>query len=250
MSQNFQDYSKYYDLLYKDKDYKGEADYIDRLIKKYAGNAKTILELGSGTGKHACLLAEKGYHVHGIERSAEMVNIAQQSSSENVQFDVGDISSFTVSKNFNIAISLFHVISYLNTNEELISAFRNISGHLKSGGIFIFDIWYSPAVYHQLPETRIRRLSNDEVNIIRLAEPITHVRKNVVDVNYEIIIENRQYKTTSSLKEKHPMRHFSEPEIELLASSTGFLVIHAEEFLTGNAPGADTWGVCFILQKQ
>jgi SAM-dependent methyltransferase len=250
MSHNFQDYSKYYDLLYKDKDYNGEAEYIHRLIKKYGGNANTILELGSGTGKHAHLLAGKGYQVHGIERSVDMVKIAEQYASASVQFDVGDICSFSLQRKFDIAISLFHVISYLTTNEELIGAFSNVSAHLKPGGVFIFDVWYSPAVYHQLPETRIKRLSNDEVNIIRLAEPVTHVRQNVIDVNYEIIIENKQYRSSSALKEKHPMRHFSEPEIALLASGPGFMVIHAEEFLTGNIPGVDTWGVCFILQKQ
>jgi protein-L-isoaspartate O-methyltransferase len=36
-----------------------------------------ILELGSGTGIHASLLADKGFMVHGIERSLEMMARAQ-----------------------------------------------------------------------------------------------------------------------------------------------------------------------------
>jgi SAM-dependent methyltransferase len=250
MGNNFQDYSRYYDLLYKDKDYHGETEYVNRLIRKYAPHAESILELGSGTGKHARLLAEKGYRVHGIERSAEMVRVANETAVKNVQFDVGNIDSFALPGKFNVAVSLFHVISYLTTNEELTAAFQNIAGHLEAGGIFIFDVWYSPAVYFQQPETRIKRLSSDEINITRLAEPVNHLRRNVVDVNYEVIIENREYKTFTTLKEKHPMRHFSEPEISLLALHTGFDFIHAEEFLTGKIPGADTWGVCFILQKH
>lgn len=46
-------YLRYYDLLYKDKDYKREADYVDALIKKYHPEPKSIknlLELGCGTG--------------------------------------------------------------------------------------------------------------------------------------------------------------------------------------------------------
>ena len=36
----FNEYAHYYDLLYKDKDYVGEAEYIDSLIKKYNGKTK------------------------------------------------------------------------------------------------------------------------------------------------------------------------------------------------------------------
>ena len=32
----FKDYSKYYNLLYKDKDYHAEVDYVEALIKKYS----------------------------------------------------------------------------------------------------------------------------------------------------------------------------------------------------------------------
>ena len=36
---NFQEYANYYNLLYQDKDYQSEVDYIERLIKKYAAIA-------------------------------------------------------------------------------------------------------------------------------------------------------------------------------------------------------------------
>jgi hypothetical protein len=67
----FTDYARYYDLLYRDKDYAVEGDYVAGLIKKYHPVAQSILELGSGAGIHANLLAKKGFTVHGIERSPE-----------------------------------------------------------------------------------------------------------------------------------------------------------------------------------
>ena len=69
----FDAYSRYYDLLYRDKDYAAEVDYIDRLLQRHGVSGKDLLEFGSGTGKHGRLLAERGYRVTGIERSAEMV---------------------------------------------------------------------------------------------------------------------------------------------------------------------------------
>ena len=66
----FDRYAQYYDLFYREKDYRGEVDYVDALIKRYATNdARTILDLGCGTGGHAVLLAQKGYHVTGVDRS-------------------------------------------------------------------------------------------------------------------------------------------------------------------------------------
>ena len=49
----FQGYSQYYDLLYRDKDYEREAAYIDALLRRHGVLGKNILELGSGTGRHA-----------------------------------------------------------------------------------------------------------------------------------------------------------------------------------------------------
>ena len=63
----FDEYARYYDRLYRDKDYQAEADYVAGLIQRFNPNAHSILELGSGTGIHAALLAEKGFTVHGSD---------------------------------------------------------------------------------------------------------------------------------------------------------------------------------------
>ncbi len=251
MAENFNNnYSRYYDLLYKDKDYKAEAEYISRLIRSVRPGSENIIELGCGTGNHALLLCKDGFEVTGLERSAGMVAIAKAKGINGFTPIVADIIKFELSQKFDVALSLFHVVSYLATNDVLISCFHKVNNHLNTGGIFIFDIWYSPAVYHQKPETRIKRIEDGTYNITRLAEPEIHYNENIVDVNYEIIIQNKITQLTEVYKEKHPMRHFSIPEIELLATITGFKIIRSEEFLTGRQPGNDTWGVCFVLQKN
>ena len=72
----FSDYARYYDLLYRDKDYAAEAEYVAGLIRKFHPSARSILELGSGTGMHAIHLAKQGYEVTGIDISPDMINIA------------------------------------------------------------------------------------------------------------------------------------------------------------------------------
>ena len=72
----FGNYSRYYNLLYKDKDYNGEVGFIHKLIQKYSPDAQNILDLGCGTGRHDALLAEKGYAMTGVDMSEEMLLIA------------------------------------------------------------------------------------------------------------------------------------------------------------------------------
>jgi hypothetical protein len=72
---------------------------------------------------------------------------------------------------------------------------------------------------------------------------------NRVDVNYTIIAQDTASGTCQTFTEKHPMRHFSLPELDLLASVAGFERLCAEAFLTGEAPGEETWGVCLVLRR-
>ena len=247
---NFQQYSNYYDLLYKDKNYKEESDYVISKINFFSDNAKTILELGSGSGSHAKYFCEKGFEVTGIERSQEMVALSLQKEINNFKPLVGDISTIQLFQTFDVAMSLFHVVSYLKDNQSLIECFNKVNNHLNPNGVFIFDVWYSPAVYFQQPETRIKRLENHEIEVIRIAESEMVTTENLVNVNFEVIIKNKKNSQTQNLNELHPMRHFSIPEIELLAKITNFDVVHIEEFLTQKKPSENTWGVCFILRKS
>jgi SAM-dependent methyltransferase len=168
----FADYARYYDLLYRDKDYAAEAEYVAGLIRKFQPSARSILELGSGTGIHASLLAEKGYEVTGIDLSLDMVNIAQQNVANHLilqssnplvspLFLQGDIRSVRLSQFFDVVIALFHVISYQTTNEDVTAAFETAKQHLNSGGIFIFDIWYGPAVLTERPAGPSSEIENN-----------------------------------------------------------------------------------------
>lgn len=247
---NFNAYGKYYDLLYKDKDYQMEVAYLDSLIRKHRPSASKILELGCGSGSHAEWLTKKGYQVTGIERSAEMVSAALQKKIQGFTPMLADITEFSVEDRFDVAVSLFHVISYLTSTESLIKTFELTARHLKPGGIFVFDVWYAPAVLNLRPTTRIKRLENEEIRITRIAESVMDINRNLVDVNFEVMIESKAGHKTETIRELHPMRYFGLPEIELLAKLTSFRLIGSEEFLTGHQPGENTWGVCFILERN
>jgi SAM-dependent methyltransferase len=253
----FSEYARYYDLLYRDKDYGAEANYVNRLIQQWSPGAKTVLELGAGTGKHASLLADLGYVVHGIERSEEMLADAVRRvevkkkldpSWVSASFSLGDIRSARVSRSFQSVISLFHVMSYQVTNDDLLAAFKTAREHLATGGAFIFDVWYGPTVLTDRPVVRVKRMADAQIDVTRLAEPVMRPNENVVEVNYHVFIRNKSSGVVSETKEKHLMRYLFKPEIEAFAVASGFVLQHCEEWMSAKTLGFDTWGACFVLR--
>jgi SAM-dependent methyltransferase len=251
----FGDYARYYDLLYKEKDYEGEAHFVNQLISLHLPRTKKILELGSGTGHHAQLLVEKGFQVHGVECSPEMLvqchsryDKLPPGIQESLSFTQGDLRTFNIDHTFDAVISLFHVISYQVSNEDLMAAFHTARKHLKPGGIFVFDVWYGPAVLHTPPEIRIKRLENETYRLIRIAEPKIHANDNVVDVNYQILMQEKGSTHWNHVNETHHMRYLFKPELVLLLHLASFNLIETCEWLTKKKIGIHTWGACFVAQ--
>jgi SAM-dependent methyltransferase len=257
MSQVFDTYAHYYDLLYRDKDYAGEAEYVATHIRKQAPKAKRILELGCGTGAHAEHLARMGYTVHGVDMSEAMLARAEVRKAAlppelaaRLSFDHGDVRTVRTGGTYDAVISLFHVISYQTTNADLEAAFETASVHLQPGGLFLFDFWYGPAVLTQRPEVRVKRLEDDEIKVTRIAEPVLHVNENVVDVNYQVCIEVNESGKVEQVQETHKMRYLFLPEITRLLDSFEFAMIEAREWLTDNPPGESSWGVLAVSRMR
>jgi SAM-dependent methyltransferase len=247
----FGTYSRYYDLLYKGKDYAGEAEYVETLTSRHRPNAKTILDLGCGTGRHAQLLAKKGFEVTGLDRSEQMLATARAAASNGhaLEFLQGDLRDARLGREFDVVVSLFHVMSYQTTNADLKAAFTTVREHLKHGGLFLFDCWYGPAVLTQRPQVRIQRLEDEHLAVTRLAEPVMRPSENLVDVNYQIFIRDKASGHTDQLAETHTMRYLFVPEIELLFESCGLELLRCSEFMTEKDPSTESWNALFIGTK-
>ena len=250
----FGTYARYYDLLYRDKDYAAEAEYVARTVRAALPGACTVLELGCGTGRHGCLLASKGFYVHGIERSREMVEMAQSmadraSDSGSFSCNVGDAREVRLERTFDVVIALFHVVSYQTTNRDLNATFAVASHHLVSGGVFLFDVWHGPAVLGQRPEQRVKTVVDDDLEIVRTARPHLDAKHNIVEVIYDVECRNRQSGENLRFSEDHRVRYLFSEEIEALAAKNGLELIKSEEFLTGKPPSSATWGVAYLLRK-
>lgn len=252
----FGGYSRYYNLFYQDKDYAGEVAYLRRLLRQHHPAAKSLLDLGCGTGRHAFLLAQQGYAVSGVDRSTEMLAVAQTQLEAEPQsgpapaFHQGDIRTIRLECTFDAVVALFHVISYQPGNDDLRQVFATVSQHLEPGGVFIFDCWYGPAVLTDRPAVRVKRLADEASAVTRLVEPVMHPNHNLVDLHYEVLVRDRASGEVEQIRETHRMRYLFRPEIELLLEEAGLQLVDASEWMTGQPLGFDTWGACFVARSR
>jgi SAM-dependent methyltransferase len=243
----FKLYGRYYDIIYKKKNYQKETIFIDRLLKKFNKNNKNILEFGSGTGGHAKFFINKGYAVHGIEKSKSM--LVNCKKIKGFTFQYGDACKIKLKKKYDIILSLFHVFSYQINKDNINNFFKNARYHLKPNGLFGFDFWYTDAVNTQKLETRLIELKNKNFKLFRLAEPSKDSSKNTYNINYTIIVKNILKNFVHVIKENHKMRHFSLSDLSRLCSKYGFKCLHVKELISNNKPSKNTWGVFCLLRK-
>lgn len=251
--QTFQDYAYYYNSFYKDKDYKTEAGTVDKLLKGYNSRINNIVNFGCGTGKHDIELARLGYQCKGIDISPLMIEIARQNADANesrIEFEVGDVRNYETDRKYDAVISLFHVMSYQNTNEDILNSFRSARKLLNNSadGYFLFDVWYGPGVLSDKPCVRVKEIEDEENKLIRIARPVMYDRENIVDVNYEVLVINKQSSKVQAINEVHKMRYFFRPELDLLLKMSGFELLDNIDCQTLGETDYDSWTSYFIAR--
>jgi len=249
----FRNYANYYDIIYDDKDYGAECNFLESIFSKYSNRPiKAILDLGCGTGGHALILAERGYKVTGVDISQKMLEIGKRKAEErklNIEFILGNIRSIELNHKFDAVISMFAVISYQITNEALISTFKKAFKHLKRNGLFIFYAWFGPAVLIQKPSNRFKVIENNNERIIRFATPVLDILNHTVDVKYKIIkLSNNR--VLDEVDELHKVRFLFPQEIKFICDMTGFEILELCPFMKlGKSPTENDWNVTGIVRK-
>lgn len=250
----FGKYADFYDWLYQDKNYAGECDALEEIFKKYGkGKISYILDLGCGTGNHAFILHKRGYKIMGVDRSEVMLanarkKLSKLSIAKNIRFQKGDLRNWKMDEKFDAAVMMFAVLGYQLTNKDVLQAFSTVSRHLKHNGLFIFDIWYGPAVISQKPSKRVKTVKINDGEIKRLAWSEINTTKNICTVHYATsYIKNKQQNQV--IKEDHQMRYFFSLELSSLLEESGLKLIHLGAFPNWKEkPSKETWNIFGIAK--
>lgn len=129
--------SSFYDVLTNDQPYDKWLQIVQYFTT--AQKSSSILDLGCGTGTLTSKLTPLFPVVYGMDLSHEMIQHAQQKSSE-VTWLQGDMSNFNLKQSFDVITIFCDSLNYLNLEEEVMATFNQVYHHLNNHGTFIFDV--------------------------------------------------------------------------------------------------------------
>ncbi|MBO5410417.1 MAG: class I SAM-dependent methyltransferase [Clostridia bacterium] len=140
---SYDSFSRFYDSLTDNVEYKKRADYFCRLLSMCGVNGGILLDLGCGTGSMSIEMAKRGFDVIGVDLSIGMLNEARMKAYEsgaqilllNQSMDELDLYG-TV----DCAICVLDGINHLSGKEQIKAAFEKVSLFMNPGGAFAFDV--------------------------------------------------------------------------------------------------------------
>lgn len=248
---NFIFSAKYYDYIYKKKNYLKETNFISKFF--YKKKVKKILDLGMGTGSHLINFLKKGHVVDGVEISPKMIKIAKEkikkkNIKKNFKLFQGDLIKFRVKKhNYDAIISVFHVINYLKNINSLRKFFSNAHIGLKKNGILLFDCWNDILIKNNDLKNSKKIILFKDYKIIRFGN-IKLTQNKKIKVIYKFKIYNKN-KLISEFFEQHNLLSFSKSEILDAAKNKFLLINHCVWFNSKKSPDKKDFSTLFIFKK-
>jgi SAM-dependent methyltransferase len=212
-------YAYYYNAIHAQKDYFSEAKKISNFIESI--NPKDdfldVLDFGCGTGKHLHELSRIAprLRLFGYDKSSYMISEAKKNFPNHHFFTELD----GLESNFDLVFSLFDVINYQVTDQEVIEFLSSMYKKCKVGGSVILDSWNYRAIVTNPPENRTRDFSCDGNDLVRLVEVSTESNFRITEIDISIVESKDK---SIILKERHSIRAFDPVEIEELLVASGF----------------------------
>lgn len=123
----------------------------DALQKNLQVEKSTILDLGCGTGILTEMMADRGFHMIGVDNSEEMLRIAlerqalqkegnkEETHIEDILYLLQDMREFELYGTVGAVISVCDSMNYLLEEADILETLKSVNNYLYPRGIFIFD---------------------------------------------------------------------------------------------------------------
>ncbi len=235
--------AKYYDLIFQGKDYVTESEFIKNAIKKRKVDARSILDIGCGTGVHLNLLKDDFKVLDGIDLNSEIIEEAKKKSSK-INYHVAGMSNFKLNQKFDVIICLYSVFNYNLTVKDAKDTLKNIKDHLNSHGLVIF-VLYSPR--NTIKETSLHVGKNSNVEVAKVnmhfVDPKTHIEIS----DFLVLIKDKN-RVDFYTEKDHKYRIYGIDEFTEMLTKAGFTSIEAFDGFSNKRASDKTEYLVFVAE--
>lgn len=239
-------FSDIYDTLMKeDINYEHIADFIENIFTLHGKNPDMIADLACGTGNLTIPLANRGYDMIGIDKSADMLSIAREKCTSNdVLFLNQDMTKLDLYGTADAFLCMIDGINYILNPHSLLKMFSRVKRcFLNPGGIFIFDISSEYKLSQIIGSNTF--IHNDDKNFYTWENRfLKNLKISDMYLNF-FVKEGKLYRRFS---ERHLQRAYSADEIKSILTKAGFSKITLYDGFTYKKPTKKSQRIVFAAE--
>jgi SAM-dependent methyltransferase len=223
MTDTFQKFAIYYDMIYGDDVYKEIPGEIDFYLKEARKAKGPVLEVGCGTGRILLPLMSAGIPISGIDISSEMLQILKLKAGffkGKPQVKKADMTALKSKEKYNLIIIPLNSIHHITNKNQQLQTFKNFFHALKPKGKLIFSSqFYTKEILSLSKYTYVETYARDDWGIeIDLFLKYNKTKK-LLQERYEVADISVKKKQKLDLMELYC---FDKTEIEELLINAGF----------------------------
>ena len=215
-----------YDALYASKDYAGESARITELIRARSPEARTLLDVACGTGRHLEYL-RADFDVEGVDVDEGLLAVARERLGSTA-LSLGDMRTLALGRRFDAITCLFSAIGHLADTSELDTAIAAMAAHLEPGGVLLVEPWIEPDAW--LPgKPALLTVDEPELKIARVT--LTGRRGNTSILHFHYLVATPD--GVETFEERMELGLFTAAELRSAFERAGLDVEHDPDGLTG-----------------
>lgn len=246
MQQSYNDFAKYYDLFFQQKDYEKEVEFIKSVIKKNNTPHESILDVGCGTGTHLHLLKDEFKKLYGVDISKKILDIAIKKVPR-ANFQEGNMQDFKINKKFDVITCLYSVFNYNLDMKSAIKTLKNFYKHLKPDGIVIIALYNERNTEKQIS----LHIGEDEDTKVAKINEFKYYPEEKIEKSNRLLLVKDSKKVDFDIEVEDKFRIFDFEEIEEMVEKSGFMDFTLyDKFTFKKADEEETRYPILILKKR
>lgn len=214
--------ARVYDLLDPDR---SDLDAYAAIVDEFG--ARSVLDVGCGTGSFACMLAARGVTVVGVDPALASLEVARSKpAADQVLWIHGDASTLPPMQ-LDAAFMTGNVAQVFLTDKSWVATLRGAHAALSPGGWLVFETRVpSRRAWKQwTPELTRTAVEVDGDGVVESWNELTDVRGDLV--TFRSI--TRFDRDDLAIESRSTLRFRDRPELEATLADTGFTVVEIRD---------------------